>query len=50
MLQIEGIKLNLDQDEALLREKAAAALRVPAESIRKLTVLRRAVDLSLIHI
>lgn len=44
MLQIEGIKLNLDQDEVLLREKAAAALRVPAESIRKLTVLRRAVD------
>ena len=44
MLQIEGIKLELDQDEALLREKAAAALRVPAENIRKLTVLRRAVD------
>ncbi len=44
MLQLEGVKLTLDQDEALLRKKAAAALRIPAEEIRKLTVLRRAID------
>ena len=28
MLQIEGIKLGLEEDEALLRQKAAAALRI----------------------
>ena len=44
MLQIERIKLELDEDEALLRRKAAAVLRVPAEALREWKVLRKAVD------
>ena len=44
MLQIERIKLELDEDESLLRQKAAAALRVPAGEILDLQILRRAVD------
>lgn len=44
MLQIEHIKLALDEDEALLRERAAAALRVRPEDIEELLVLRKAID------
>ncbi len=44
MLQIERIKLELDEDEALLRQKAAAALRIPAEGIGTLHILRKAID------
>ena len=44
MLQIERIKLNLEEDESLLRQKAAAALRVPPGDILRLQILRRAVD------
>ena len=44
MLQIEGIKLGLEEDEALLRQKAAAALRIPAGELLDLQILRRAVD------
>ena len=44
MLQIEGIKLELDEDESLLRQKAAAALRVPAGEILELKIFRKAVD------
>ncbi len=44
MLQIERIRLNLEEDEALLRRKAAAALRISPSNIQTLTILRRAVD------
>ena len=44
MLQIENIKLALDEDEALLPRKAAAALGVPASEIGEVRVLRRAID------
>ena len=44
MLQIEGVKLGLDEDEGLLRQKAAAALRVPEGELLEVRVLRRAVD------
>lgn len=44
MLQVEGIKLKLDQDEALLRKKAAAALGIPAAEIRAVHIQRVAVD------
>ena len=44
MLQIENIKLELDEDEALLRKKAASVLRLPETDILELTVLRKAVD------
>ena len=44
MLQIENIKLKLDEDEALLRKKAASVLRLPETDILELTVLRKAVD------
>lgn len=44
MLQIERIKLELGEDEAMLAQKAAAVLRVPPRDIVDLRVLRRAVD------
>lgn len=44
MLQIEHIKLGLDEPEGLLRKKAAAALRVPEAEVLDLHILRRAVD------
>ena len=44
MLQIERIKLNLKESEALLPQKAAAILRVTPGEIRQLQILRRAID------
>ena len=44
MLQIEGIRLELDEGEALLKRKAAAALRVPEGEITEVRVHRRAID------
>ncbi len=44
MLQIERIKLELAEDEGLLRKKAAAALRIPEADITKLQILRKAID------
>lgn len=44
MLQIEQIKLRVEEPEALLRKKAAAALRVSPDQIQHLTILRRSVD------
>ena len=44
MLQIERIKLELEEDEALLRRKAAAALRTPEADITELKILRKAID------
>ena len=44
MLQIERIKLELDESEDLLRKKAAAALRVPEAEVLDLQVLRKAID------
>ena len=44
MLQIEGMKLSLEEDESLLAERAAALLRVPVGDVREVRILRRAVD------
>lgn len=44
MLQIERIKLGLEEDEGLLLRKAAMALRVAEPDILSLSILRRAVD------
>ena len=44
MLQIERIKLTLNESESLLRQKAAAALRVSPNDIQTLSILRRSVD------
>ena len=44
MLQIERIKLTLEESEALLRHKAAAVLHISPNDIQNLTILRRAVD------
>ncbi len=44
MLQIERIKLTLDESESLLRHKAAAVLRVSPNDIQDLSILRRSVD------
>lgn len=44
MLQIERLKLRLDESETLLLQKAAALLRIPTGDIRELTIRRRAVD------
>ena len=44
MLQIERVKLELDEDEGLLRRKAAAALRAPEADIGELRILRKAID------
>ena len=44
MLQIENIKLELDEGKAALGRKAAAALRVPPGEIQGVQILRRAVD------
>ncbi|MBD5154499.1 MAG: hypothetical protein HDT15_05320 [Oscillibacter sp.] len=44
MLQIERIKLALEEDEGLLRRKAAAALRISEAEIGELQVLRKAID------
>lgn len=44
MLQIEGIKLELNEDEFLLKRKAAAALRVPEGEITELQIHRKSID------
>ncbi len=44
MLQIERIKLNLEESEAVLRQKAAAVLRISPSDIQTLTIARRSVD------
>ncbi|MBR6739217.1 MAG: FAD-dependent oxidoreductase, partial [Oscillospiraceae bacterium] len=44
MLQIERIKLNLNESEDLLRHRAAAVLRVSPNDLQTLTILRRSVD------
>ena len=44
MLQIERIKLNLEESEALLRQKAASVLRISPADIQTLAILRRSVD------
>ena len=44
MLQIEQIKLDLNESEALLRGKAAAVLRVSPNDIQTLSIHRRSVD------
>ncbi|MDE7054551.1 MAG: hypothetical protein K2O84_07000 [Oscillospiraceae bacterium] len=44
MLQIERIKLELTEGETLLRQKAAAALRIPAGEIETLQIFRKSID------
>lgn len=44
MLQIERVKLELEEDESLLRRRAAAALRIPEADVLEVQILRRAVD------
>ena len=44
MLQIEGIKLNLEEDEGLLVRRAAAAVRAAPEDVGELRILRKALD------
>lgn len=44
MLQLEQIRLGLDESEALLRRRAAGALRVPEEDVRRVEIRRRALD------
>ena len=44
MLQIERIKLSLEEREDALGEKAAAVLRLPVGEIQSWEILRRAVD------
>lgn len=44
MLQIERVKLELEEDESLLEQKAAAALRIPAAELLHLHILRKSID------
>lgn len=44
MLQIERVKLELEEDESLLRRRAAAVLRVPEAELLEVQILRRAID------
>ncbi len=44
MLQIENIRLELEEDETLLPAKAAALLRIPEEELTGLEIYRRALD------
>ena len=44
MLQIERVKLELEEDESLLRRRAAAALRIPEAEVLEVRVLHRAID------
>ena len=39
MLQIERVKLELEEDESLLRRRAAAALRIPEAEVLEVRVL-----------
>ncbi|MDE7246220.1 MAG: hypothetical protein K2O18_19910 [Oscillospiraceae bacterium] len=44
MLQIENVKLGLEEDENLLAKKAAKLLHIPQEELLKTEVFRRSVD------
>ena len=44
MLQIERVKLELEEDESLLQRRAAAALRIPESDVLEVWILRRAID------
>ena len=41
---LKNIALGLDEEEALLKEKAAAALRIAPEDISKLKIIRKSLD------
>ena len=42
MLKLEQVKIRPEQEHALLREKAAQILRIPAENILSCSILRKA--------
>ena len=44
MLQIERVRLELEEDEALVRRRAAGALRVSETEITSLQIVRKAID------
>lgn len=44
MLQIERIRLDLEENESLLRQKAAAVLRVPETEITEWRIFRKSID------
>ncbi len=44
MLQIERVRLELDEDEELLRQKVSAVLRVPEGDVLRCWIFRRAID------
>ena len=44
MLKLEQVKIRPEQEHALLREKAAQILCIPAENILSCSILRKAVD------
>lgn len=43
-LRISGIKLNLDENEGQLKEKAASVLALSPSSVRQITVIKKAID------
>ncbi|MBR3737673.1 MAG: hypothetical protein IKN26_02940, partial [Eubacterium sp.] len=44
MIRINEIKLNLDEDESLLKTKAAKALKINEKYIKKLSIFKKSVD------
>ena len=58
MIRVSELRLELDEDESLLRKKAGKVLRTDPKYIEKLTIFKKSVDarkkddvhLSLIHI
>lgn len=44
MIRINEIKLSLDDDESILKSKAAKALRINEKYIKSLTIFKKSVD------
>lgn len=44
MIRINGIRISLDEDESLLKTKAAKLLRINEKYIEKLTIFKKSVD------
>lgn len=44
MIRINGIRISLDEDESLLKTKAAKLLRINEKYINKLTIFKKSVD------
>ena len=50
MIRVSELRLELDEDESLLRKKAGKVLRTDPKYIEKLTIFKKSVAVSYTHL